>query len=291
MESPVLFKSQVIHEFRQFLHGEGFLEFSTPVIRRQPGSELTQRIELKDGRSLRDSPAFGLRYNLRYSDQIFEIGPCFRREVSATHLPEFTMLDLYWRGAAMIDAVNLARKLISRFYQKPIIDFSFAEHALEEFSVDLANDELGEQFLEDELRKLYKDNKATYLDLLDQYIKEHIEPLSTNRCCVVWDFPMSAEARARRKEGTACIADRVEFQIEGMEVVHAYRDENDPSLLVSRAKELDDLEPEDEIMSELLASNIVPADTSGFGIGIERFCQACLQLTDIHDLTTSKPFI
>jgi lysyl-tRNA synthetase, class II len=274
------------------LHGEGFLEFSTPVIRRHPGSELTPRIELKDGRFLRDSPAFGLRYNLRYSDRIFEIGPCFRREdVSATHLPEFTMLDLYWRGAAMVDAVNLARKLISKFYDKPIVDLSFAEHVMEEFSVDLASDELGEQVLEGELRRIYKDNKATYLELLDQYVKERIEPLSSNRCCIVWDFPLSAEARARRKEGAACIADRVEFQIEGMEVVHAYRDENDPSLLVSRAEELDDLEPEDRIMSELLASNIVPADTSGFGIGIERFCQACLKLTDIHDLITSKPFI
>ena len=290
-ENPIIFKARVMREFRSLLYAEGFVELSTPIIRRHRGSGLTPRMRLTDGWYLIDSPAFALRYNLQSAEKIFEIGPCFRlNDISATHLPEFTMLDLYWRGASLVDAVSLAERLVRLFYYGPVEGLSVAENIREKFGVDLFSSELGEQHLYQHLSAKYSAPDTSYLMLLDRYIKEEIEPLSKGRCLVVWDFPLQAEARARKKEGALCVADRVEFQIDGVEVIQAYTDEPDPFALVTRAEIQGDLEPEDQIMAELLEKDVVPSDSSGFGIGLERFCQVCLGVSDISQFMPSKPF-
>lgn len=296
-KDPILFKARVLRGFRSLLDAEGFVELSTPLIRRHDdigslsGAELRPRMRVGDGWYLRDSPAFALRYNLRLAEKIFEMGPCFRQDdIDTTHLPEFTMLDLYWRGASLEDAVSLAERLVRLFYHGPVERLSVAERFRQEAGIDLFSDELGEEHLHQYLSAKYSTSDTSYLVLLDRYIKEEIEPLSKGCCLIVWDFPLVAEARARRKEGALYVADRVEFQIDGIEIIHAYTDEPDPSVLIARAEAADSLKPEDELMAELLERGVVPSESSGFGIGIERFCQVCLGVSDIRQFMASKLF-
>lgn len=290
-ENPILFKSRVMREFRNLLYADGFVELSTPVIRRHQGSDFTPRRRLENGWYLRDSPAFALRYNLQFAERIFEMGPCFRvDDVSATHLPEFTMLDLYWRGASLVDAVSLAQRLVRVFYPGPMEELSLAKRIREKFGVDLFFDALGEKHLHQHLSAMYSTPGTSYSVLLDRYIKEEIEPLSKGRCCIVCDYPLEAEARAKRKEGALCVADRVEFLIDGVEIIQAYADEPDPSALLIRARSQGDVEPENHVMAELLEKGVVPPLSSGFGIGLERYCQVCLGATDVSHFVASKPF-
>ena len=75
-----------------------------------------------------------------------------------------------------------------------------------------------------------------------------------------------------------------------VEVVHGYTDVTDAVEFVRRAKEQQNLGREDEILAEMLAEGRVPPDSSGFGIGIERFCQVCLGRPDIRDFVSSTEF-
>src|SRR5262245_24503030 len=115
-EAPILFKSRVMRECRRLLDADGFIEIVTPVLRLLEGGGLTPRLRLEDGRYLRESPAYALRFNLTFAEKIFEIGPCFRVDaVDATHLPEFSMLDLYWRDASLAQVVSLGERLVRLF--------------------------------------------------------------------------------------------------------------------------------------------------------------------------------
>lgn len=290
-EVPVVFKAHVIREFRRLLCDRGFLEVSTPVIRRHEGGALTPRLRLSDGRLLRESPAFALRYNLRHVPKAFEIGVCFRPDpVDATHLQEFSMLDLYWRDAALDEVVPLAQDLVGLFYDGPIEHLSFAEHLKSELDVDMFGDPEGEMMLRARLAEMYVSADMPFPKLLDRYVKTEIEPLSKGKCLVVRDFPFVIESRAGRKAGARCVADRVEFQIDGVEVVHAYTDEPNPERLRTCGEAQGNFGPEDEVMCQLLASGEVPGESSGFGIGIERLCQVCTGAEDIGVFMASRPF-
>ena len=290
-EVPVLFVSRVVQTLRASLQERGFVELMTPLLRRHPGSALTPRLQLTDGDFLRDSPAYALRYNLQFASEIFEIGRCFRQgDHGSTHLREFTMLDLYWGGASLSQAATLASDLVSQFYRGEFKVLSVAEVIRQQWSIDLFNDPDAERELDTRLRGIYRVPGASYLELLDMYIRAEIQPLSEGCCNAVWDFPLEAEARAKRKDGTKCVADRMEFQINGMEVIQAYTDEVDLGAILARGVRQGDFELEDELMVEVLTGGLVPAQSSGFGIGIERLCMVCSGSVDIADFVASQPF-
>ncbi len=290
-ENPIIYKARVMYEFRKLLNEEGFVELMTPVVRLHQGGGLTPRVRLEAGQYLRESSAYALRYNLKFADKIFEFGPCFRQDaLDATHLPEFTMLDLYWRGASIDDAVNLAERLLRLFYYGPYEILSVVQLVRDQLGIDLVNDELGQQRLLEYLAAKSSIEGLSYLKLFDKYVRDEIEPLSRGRCLIVWDFPPVAEARAKRKDGTKCVADRVEFQIDGVEIVHAYADEPDSSALLAKAHWSGSFEPEDQLMAELLEDQIVPGESAGFGIGLERFCAVCRGETDISQFMAAKLF-
>lgn len=290
-KDPTLFRARVTRDFRKFLDDEGFIELSTPVIRQYEGDILRPRIRLEDGRYLRESAAFALRCNLHLAGRIFDLGPCFRPDtVDSTHLDEFTMLDLYWRGAALADTESLAVKLVQMFYKGSFERLSFAGLIQQVFGIDLYNDSKAETHLHERLCENYRNPGGNYVEMLDRYITENINPLSMGRCLIVDSFPMGIEVRAKKRNGAGCVAERLEFLIDGIEVVHAYADEPDPAVLSSSAKKYNSFGPEDEIMCRLMEEGSVPAESSGFGIGLERFCQVCLGGSDIRDFIPSRLF-
>jgi lysyl-tRNA synthetase class 2 len=290
-EDPILFKARVMREFRKLLDADGFIELETPILRLLQGGGLTPRLRLEDGRYLRESPAYALRLNLSLADKIFELGPCFRIDaIDATHLPEFTMLDLYWRNASLAQALSLAERLVRLFYRGPFEELSVASLLQDKLGIDLAEDEKSEERLLQYLNDKYYKPGYSKLKMFDTFVRREIEPLSMGRCLIVKDFPTLAEGRARRKSGTRFIAERAELQIDGVEIVHAYTDEPDPAALIEKAQQSGALEPEDHVMADLLRSGSVPGESAGFGVGVERFCQVCLGMSDISPFMTSKLF-
>jgi lysyl-tRNA synthetase, class II len=288
---PIIYKANLIWGMRVMLAQRGFLEFMTPAIRKHPGDKDRPRVELLDGRWLRESAAFALRLNLSRHKKIYEIGPMFRPDqTDSTHLGEFAMLDLYWANSTLEQNIELAKALITKFYTGVVEHLSFAEVANKEFGIDLVCDPEGPLELEAAIRNRYRISETRSLKILDAFIKSEIEPRSIGKCLIVSEFPLATEIRAKARVGTKGISDRFEFQIDGIEIVHGYTDVTDSNIFESQAKLMDSYGPEDKIMAEILKKNEIP-ESSGFGIGIERFCQVCTGTTDIRDFGSSPEFV
>lgn len=288
---PVIYKSTMMRRIRNLLDHEGYFEIMTPILRKFPGDADRPRLQLTDGRWLRESSAFALRYNLQFTPAVYEMGASFRPdELDATHLPEFTMLDLYKRDATIDEMLDLATRIVSEFYPGPIEVLSFGELIRKDLGIDLFSDEHSAMKLVGAFQEMYNDYEISPLWLIDRYITENVEPLSKNRCVVVTDFPLLPEVRAKRRPGTAAIVDRFEILIDAIEVVHGYTDEDDADRFEEQARRLNSFGPEDQLMCELMRSKTVPAASSGFGIGIERLCRTALGLDTIEVFRTARPF-
>lgn len=283
------FKVDALWKLRSYLHSEGFIELPTPVVRRYDRHQFSSRLKLENGKYLRDSPAYGLRRNLQFFERVYEIAPCFRPdEPDETHLSEFLMLDLYSLNSNMEDAVVLAHKVLSLFYTGHTKQISVIERIKNQLDIDFYTDPSAERKFSEQLGIKY--TPSSFLKLLEVYIKNNIEPQSKGCCLIATDFPDSLEFRAKRIGDTLGVSKRFEFLIDGIEVFHGYEDETDILKLQERANTLGQFEPEETIMAKLLESGNVPIQSAGFGFGIERLCQVCLNEPDIRKFAVSQEF-
>src|SRR5690606_25202575 len=91
-------RAEVERGIREFFLDRDFLETRTPLLVPCPGMEIHIRpFEVKQGGFLPTSPEFAMKRLLVGGlEKIFQICPSFRLEPnSATHHPEFTMLEWY----------------------------------------------------------------------------------------------------------------------------------------------------------------------------------------------------
>ena len=289
---PLPLLVEVMQVFRQHLWGLGFLEYPTPAIRAHECCDVIPRLRLDDGRYLQDAPALALRRQMSRSPKVFALAQCFRRDqVDATHFQQFHMLDLYEKDGTLDDAVALLRGLVEIVYSGPIETVVLAEKIKADFDVDLYSDERGIDALCDCFRKLYDEPSGKLFPLLDRWICDEVEPLSVGKCLIVRDFPYAAEARAKPKNGTAAVSDRAEFQIGGVEIVHLYQDDPNPTAFVERAKRYGHHGPEDDIIRDLVEAGVVPRHSAGGAIGVERLCAVCLGLPDIYGFVLAPEFL
>ena len=112
----LLARGRILNAVRQWFRAEGFLEVDTPALQVSPGMEPTltpfeTMLEEVDGEArqmgLHTSPEFAMKKLLAAgAGPIFQIAHVFRNgERSATHHPEFSMLEWYrpdsgWRAIA-----------------------------------------------------------------------------------------------------------------------------------------------------------------------------------------------
>jgi len=291
-DDPLLMLAETIQAMRLRLWDKGFIEFSTPVIRAHDSCDVIPRIPLLDGRYLQDSPALALRRQLGRHDKVFSVGQCFRPDrIDDTHLQQFHMLDIYVRDASLTEIVDLFREIVAIVFDGPVERLSVAQKLRTDFGVDLFKDPDSMTALHAKLAEAYGSPDEKLFPMLDRWISEEVEPLSLNKCLIVSEFPYAAEARAKPKHGTIAVADRVEFQIQGVEVVHLYEDDPDVRGFVERAKVYGHYGPEDDIIRELVESGQAPRHSAGGAIGLERLCAVCLGLTTIQGFALSPEFL
>lgn len=290
--NPILYMAQVLQVLRVALWNENFLEIPTPVLRAHDACARFPRFKLEDGRYLREAAAFALRRNLAYCPRIFEIGPCFRQDVlDDTHLQQFTMLDVYQKGANLEDAITLCKKLISLSYKGSFKVLSVAKQIKKDFGVDLFNDAESSKKLQRILLSKYNQPNFTLTELVNQYIEEEIEPQSEACCLIVTEYPIVSEILGKPRSGAACIAGNAEFKINGIEVVNIYEDDPDTARVIKHGQMYPDHHSLDnEIICDLVNSGLVPGNSAGFGIGIERLCRVSLGLTSVQPFLVSPEF-
>jgi lysyl-tRNA synthetase class 2 len=265
---PVLLaRAKIVSALRRWFEGEGFLEVEGGALQVSPGNEThlhgfgTDLIR-SDGSTrrfyLHTSPEFALKKLLAAGEEkIVDFARVFRnRERSALHHPEFTLLEWYRAnadynrimddcGAILSVAARAVGVQALRFRGRETDAFAeperitvaeaFARYAAIDLMATLppfpdGTPEPG--LLAAEARRIgvRLADDDTWSDIFSRILSERVEPhLGIGRPAILYDYPISEAALARRKPSDPRLAERFELYVAGMELANAFGELTDPA--------------------------------------------------------------
>lgn len=260
-----------VRAIRRFFDERGFAEVETPALQVSPGMEphliafeTTLREPFQDGSGvglyLHTSPEFAMKKLLAAGEaRVYQIARVFRNsERSATHHPEFSMLEWYrteatYRDlmtdceallAAVVEAVPAARPGAMRGFVRgetrtdPAASWQYITVA-EAFDrlagIDLlatAPDPLDPPAdgLRGEAHRIgvRTDAADTWEDVFFRIFLEKIEPhLGIGAPTVLYDYPISMAALSRRRPDDPRLAERFEVYVCGLELANGFSELTD----------------------------------------------------------------
>ena len=240
-------RAKLYASLRASLAAAGYLEVETPCLVPAPGMEphitafeVPFLPEMDVGRPrplyLHTSPEYAMKRLLADgSGPIFQVCKVFRNgEVSRTHNPEFSMLELY-RPEADQEAVmaDLERMLAAAdraldgggfFTRAPYLRLPVREAFLAAAGIDLERcpdaGALGEAARRSGVAARDTDG---YDDIFFRVFLERVEPsLGRDRPTYLTEYPASMAALARLKPGHPEVAERFELYAHGLELANGF---------------------------------------------------------------------
>lgn len=319
-------RAAVLRAIREYFGADGFVEVDTPALQISPGLEphlqafattLDEPGEGSRPRYLHTSPEFAMKKLLVAGlPRLFQMTHCFRNaDRSATHHPEFTMLEWYRAGAdyrrLMEDCTELLRVALAaagraRFVWRGVqCDPSGAWHFLtiaEAFA----------RYCGIDLLATAPDPAAPNLDLLaaaaapigiaahagdsweDLFFRiflDRIEPqLGLGVPTILSEYPVSMAALARAKPGDPRVAERFELYVCGLELANGFGELTDAAQ--QRARFVQDQEkkrslygttyPIDEGFIAALAFGM--PESAGIALGVDRLVMLASGADRIDDV-------
>jgi lysyl-tRNA synthetase class 2 len=257
-------RQNVLRAVRGYFEGEKFDEVETPALQVSPGLEphlMAFQTVLRDPGErlarrlyLHTSPEFAMKKLLAAGvPRLWQLARCFRNsERSATHHPEFAMLEWYRAaadtGALMADCEHLLRAAaaaagIQRFQRgdcwadpsAPFERLSVAEAFARHCGLDILAASPDPLRADDEVHALDRLAAAArplgqvphagdrWDDFFFRLFFDYIEPkLGRERPTFLTDYPIAMAALARAKPGDRRIADRFELYVCGLELANAF---------------------------------------------------------------------
>jgi elongation factor P--(R)-beta-lysine ligase len=238
---------------RRFLESEGYEEVETPSLVPAPGMEphieafaVPFTPQMMPGQErllyLITSPEYAMKRLLADGfGPIFQICKAFRDgEISASHNPEFTLLELYrpgvdYRGImsdleralAAVEGQFPASQLFGRV---PYDRVTVADLFLRATGIDLrACPDVEALRRAAERAGFHSEHSDTFEDLFFRIFLERIEPgLGRERPIFLVDYPARMAALARLKPGDPAVAERFELYAQGLELANGFSELNDP---------------------------------------------------------------
>jgi lysyl-tRNA synthetase class 2 len=262
----LLARSRIISELRRWFDAGGFLEVESAALQVSPGNETHLHAfatDLLDGRGttsrlyLHTSPEFSCKKLLAAGEEkIVDFARVFRnRERSALHHPEFTLLEWYRAretyerlmedcAELLATAARAAGAEAFRFRGRTADPFTeperlsvadaFARHA----GIDLMATLPADPAATPQSDRLAPEARAigiriadddTWSDIFSRIISERIEPnLGLGRATILYDYPASEAALARRKPSDPRLSERFELYVCGVELANAFGELTDP---------------------------------------------------------------
>ncbi len=244
-------RNMVLRGVRAFLEARGCMEVETPCAVPAPGEEVhllpfqTMR-ETPDGQHqtlfLHTSPEFAMKRIVAATGlPLFQFARVWRNgEASATHAPEFTMLEWYRPGMALSGLMDETEALLKAVlpptlcrnactldlslpFERLSIEDAFRRHA----GVDLLPTEGQAQALADAAHCTLRDGE-TWEDLFFRLLLERIEPaIGQTRPTFLTHWPASQAALARKDPTDPRVALRFELYAAGMELANAFEELTD----------------------------------------------------------------
>jgi lysyl-tRNA synthetase class 2 len=322
----LLARARIMAAMRQWFAAEDFVEVETPALQVSPGLEphlmaFSTEILGPDGARralhLHTSPEFAMKKLLAAGEpRICQFARVFRNgERSATHHPEFTMLDWYRAGAdvdALIDdcagllrAAVAAAGIDGRLRRGPVA----CDPALpvERLPVPEAFARLGIDLLATAPDPLAPDAAALaraaegigirtapgdrWDDIFFRIFLERIEPtLGSPAPTAVTHWPIAMAALARPDPADPRVARRFELYVAGVELANAFGELTDPTEQRRRFEA-------DRATAEALYGRAYPIDedfmaaldqglpeSAGIALGIDRLVMLATGATTIDDV-------
>lgn len=306
-------RGRIVSALRRWFEAEGFCEVEGGALQVSPGNEThlhafgTDLIQ-SDGsfrrRYLHASPEFAMKKLLAAGEEkIVDFSRVFRnRERSALHHPEFTLLEWYRANEPyeriMDDCARILRVAAEatgtasfKFRGRDADPFAeperltvadaFARHAGIELMLTLPDDAASDPRPDllaraAEAVGIRTAADDTWSDIFSRILSEKVEPnLGLGRPLILYDYPASEAALARRKPSDPRVAERFELYVAGVELANAFGELTDPveqrrrfeADMAEKERIYGERYPIDEDFLAALA-NMPPA--SGCALGLDR---------------------
>jgi len=274
MDSPVRFRSAVLHMTRSWFHERGYLEVSTPALVASPAMEANLVAFAVQDQYLRTSPEFALKkMAAQQYGRIYEIGPCFRaEEVGKWHRPEFTMLEWYRAGSdlwTLMDEVEAFITMLCEGLNKPVPRFWSRVSVAELFETCLGLD------IATVTAHELSPTEDTWEHGFYRRWVDDIEPTLTQPTFVhSWPESQAALSQVRTDQKWS-VAQRFEVYLNGIELGNAFLELIDPveqlnRFKVEQKKQSERALSQHPIDMDLCAAVGLMPQTSGIAIGFDR---------------------
>jgi lysyl-tRNA synthetase class 2 len=323
---PLLVKrARIVAAIRAWFLSRDFVETETPALQVSPGLEphlkaFETSLEAPDGGTsrlyLHTSPEFAMKKLLAAGERrLFQMARVFRNgERSATHHPEFTMLEWY-RAREATEALRTdcealvreaaraagAARLVWRgissdprpAFERLTVADAFRRHAgLDPFAFLPAPGRFDVEGFAAAARRIGVTIAADddWDAIFFKTFLTHVEPkLGHPVPTFLTDYPLHMAALSRPKLGAPHLADRFELYISGLELANAFGELTDPVEQRRRFEADMDLKqrlygkryPIDE---DFLAALAHMPDASGIALGLDRLVMLATGAAKIDDV-------
>ena len=321
-------RGRIVSALRRWFEAEGFTEVEGGALQVSPGNEthlhaFATDLVRSDGSArrlyLHTSPEFAMKKLLAAGEErIFDFARVFRnRERSALHHPEFTLLEWYRAHEGyeriMDDCAAILRRGGASRGRRDASGFAGARRIrspsrsgspsprpspatpgsiswrrfpsirmTSRSPIALAKEarRIGIRLADDD----------TWSDIFSRILSERVEPhLGIGRPLILYDYPASEAALARRKPSDPRLAERFELYVAGVELANAFGELTDP--VEQRRRFEADMAEKERIYGErypidedFLAALAAMPPASGCALGLDRLVMLATGAERIEDV-------
>jgi len=291
-----LTRAKIISFFRQYLEGEGFIEWQSPVLDTQASGALakpfiTHSNEMDKDLYLRIATETSLKKAVCGGfDRVYEIGPVFRNEgASRSHMPQYLSLEYYMAYGDYLDGkkffLEMLKCLLNRLgYYDQITVFDGVELNWNDIPTVLYRDLFSQNGYDSPDTMLAKD--------ADEIFKKYIRP-GLVQPMIVTDYPAHMSPMAKRRDDDENTVEQWQLVICGQEIIKAYSELTDPVIQrrlleeqsIEKSGGNDDTMMLDEGFLDAISFGLPP--TVGVGVGLERMIAILADKKNIRDVVFS----
>lgn len=315
-------RNAIMKASRTWFDERGFLEVDVPAIAFSPGNEahlhafktaLIKPDASQETRYLHTSPEFACKKLLAAGEKrIYSLGHVFRnREQTATHSPEFTMLEWYRADEsykAIVEDTLALVSLASQTAWRPVFEWrgrtcmpqaaaewitvavAFQAHAGVDLLGTIDSDGQPDRNALAKLSPVRCSDDDTWSDVFSRILVEKVEPnLGKDRLTVLYEYPSCEAALARTCSHDNRVAERFELYACGVELANGFGELTDA--VEQRRRFVEEMDIKQRVYGErypidedlLLALTMMPA-ASGVALGFDRLIMLATGATHIDQV-------
>lgn len=297
-------RAKLVSEIRRILDSEGFLEVETPILQPLQGGAtaepfVTHHNALDIDLYLRVAPELYLkRLIVAGYPKVYEVSRSFRNEgIDVTHNPEFTTVEWYESYSDATKQRDFIEKMIKTIFKKlvkkalpkfAVIKYYdlFRRHALITDPINATRDQL---ILRAKQLGIAVEPSDPHEKILDNIYKKVCRPKLIQPTYII-DYPLITSPLAKKKEDNPNLIDRFQLVIEGVELLNAFSELNDPIDQAARFAQQEknrtagdkEAQPADTDYVEALEYGMPPA--AGVGLSIDRLTMLLTQTHNIREV-------